>query len=59
MNVECCLTGCDHNTGFTKECMYGVTDELIDYVKSGKPMCEDLRDKILELCKEEIGNDTE
>lgn len=52
MNVKCYRIGCDNNTGFTKECMYGVTDDLIDYVKQGKPICEDLREKVLRLCKD-------
>lgn len=52
MNVKCYRIDCDNNTGFTKECMYGRIDDLINYAKSGKPMCEDLREKVLRLCKE-------
>lgn len=47
MNISCMIK-CEHNTGFG-ECMWGVNAELIEHAKSGKPMCEFLRWKVLGL----------
>ena len=53
MGVKCDIHNCDHNTGFTSTCMYGITESLIEHAKSGKPMCETLRAKVLALLDEE------
>lgn len=39
-NVSCNILSCDHNTGLDDTCMYGITKELIEHAKSGKPMCD-------------------
>ena len=53
MNIPCCRTMCEHNTGnYEKQCMLGVSADLIRFAKSDKPMCEYLRKKVLKLEKE-------
>lgn len=52
-NIKCNIVSCDNNTGFTNECMYGITDDLIKCAESGEPMCEVLRAKVLKEVKNE------
>ena len=52
-NVPCNNIMCDHNTGFTNECMWGITDDLIKCAVSGEPMCDVLRAKVLRNLREE------
>lgn len=52
MNFPCEKTWCDNNTGLTNECMFGMSKDLVKHAKSGKPMCECLRDKVLKEIKE-------
>ncbi len=44
---KCKEISCDHNTGFTEECMYGISEELIERAKSDKPMCDILRNEVI------------
>lgn len=46
-NIKCNIVSCDNNTGFTKECMYGITDDLIKCAESNEPMCDVLKAKVL------------
>lgn len=48
INLPCKETSCDNNTGF-QACMFGIDADLIEYAKSNKPMCEQLKNQILEL----------
>lgn len=55
-NIKCNIVSCDNNTGFTNECMYGITDDLIKTAKDPKKkMCRFLRMSVLEF----IDKDTE
>lgn len=46
--ISCPFTNCDNNTGLDiNHCMFGITSDLIKTAKSGKPMCEFLREEIL------------
>lgn len=50
MNVKCSEISCEHNVGFSEnECMYRVDERMVEHAKSGKPMCEILRDKVLRI----------
>jgi hypothetical protein len=42
-----CQVNCD-NRNIDNTCMFGITKELIQYAKSGKPMCEILRKEVLQ-----------
>lgn len=56
MNITCNKVGCDHNTGFTKECMFGVDEKLVETAKdTDNSMCEVLRTEILK----KVGNNNE
>ena len=46
MKIPCLNESCDNNTGFTHECMYAISDALIDAYKNGKIECEHLKDAI-------------
>lgn len=53
LNIRCDKLSCDSNTGLTKECMYGITDSLIEDVKSDAPMCEHLKSEVLRMLEEQ------
>ena len=50
-NVTCDRTGCDHNTGFTKECMISISTDVMLKAISGDFMCDMLREKTLEYMR--------
>lgn len=59
-SIRCNVVGCDHNTGYTNECMFKVTDELVSSAKSNEHMCGILRLQILkELAHESTITDKE
>lgn len=49
MIIECNSIGCDHNTGFTKECMFDVNQRLIEAATSNEPMCPILKERVLQM----------
>lgn len=52
-SIKCNIVSCDNNTGFTNECIYGITDDLIKCAESGEPMCDVLRAKVLKEVRNE------
>lgn len=50
--VHCNRVGCDHNTYFTKECMYELSDRLIQAAKAGMQMCDILAQAALNYDRE-------
>ena len=48
MNVHCDNLRCDNNTGFY-QCMYGVNNKLIKHIKDNKPVCNHLKNEVLQL----------
>ena len=51
MNIPCRNRKCDHNTP-EHTCMYGVSENLVKAVLSGKKTCDHLKKGILELDEE-------
>ena len=51
-NLKCDAYTCSNNTGFTHECMFGVTNDLILRAKSDNSMCNLLRHKVLEYVQQ-------
>ena len=53
MNVHCLKNLCDNNTGFTHECMFGITEDVIRKAKEeNSSMCPILRKEVMEVYNE-------
>lgn len=52
-NVWCDNYMCDHNICLCNVCTISITEEVIESARSGEPMCETLRVKVLALLDEE------
>lgn len=53
MNIHCLKNLCDNNTGFTQECMFAITEDVIRKAKEEKSsMCPFLRKEVLKIYKE-------
>lgn len=54
IEIECNRTSCDNNTGVTNKCMFSLTDNLIEAVKSDKPICGFLKEKVIRIAIDSI-----
>lgn len=53
MNIHCNKNLCDNNTGFTHECMFWITEDVIRKAKEeNSSMCPTLRKEVMELYNE-------
>ena len=57
--ISCNKVNCDHNTGFTHECMFGVDEDTIRVAKDrNSNMCNTLRVQVL-LSDESVVKESE